>query len=126
MGFQGSSSGEIGGQVPVPNAIQQGDALTSPLSGSFAGGMMRVVEISAALLTATHRERLTVGRRGPMTLVAGESGRVVLSVRVARSRFVQTEGETGYLSVFEILDESIETAASIAMARTRAITTPGA
>ena len=125
MGFQISSSGEIGGEVPLPSAIQQRDALASPLSGSFAGGMMRVVEISAALLTATHRERLTVGRRGPMTLVAGEDGRVVLNVRVARSSFVQIEGEMGYRSVFEILDESIETAASIVMARTRAISTPG-
>lgn len=86
------------------------NALPSTLSGSFAGGLLAVVEISSTMLTASHRERLTVGRRAPLTLHAGERNRVVLVVRVARSRFQQLDGQAGYVSDFEILEESRETA----------------
>lgn len=116
-------------QTPVRGSGDEESAMdeasVSPLSGSFGGGVVRVLEISATRLTALHRERLTVGRRGPMTIVVGEGGRVVLIVRVARSTLVKTDGQVGYVSDFEILEESIDAAARLAIGRSGGIPRQG-
>lgn len=97
-------------------------AFSLPLSGSFAGGILRVSEISPSSLSASHRERLTVGRSGLLTLVVHEGNRIVLSVRVIRSRFLHIDGQVGYRSDFEILEESIPTATRLLAERSDATT----
>ena len=70
-------------------------------------------EVSGSQLTASHQERLAIGRSGPMTIVVAENSRRVLTVRVLRSRFIQTEGQVGYLTTFTIEEASAEMAAQL-------------
>lgn len=96
-----------------PESGPFGRSVNVSTAGSFAGGLMRVTELSASSLTANHRVRLAVGRSGPITLVIADNARRVLSVRVVRSRFIQLDGQVGYVSTFDIAPDSTEAAAQL-------------
>ena len=74
---------------------------------------MRITELSVRLLTATHRERLAIGRSGPMTVVLADNSRRVLTVRALRSQFVQAEGQMGYITVFSVEEGSGDAAGQL-------------